>query len=96
MPPNSVIVGPAIWLLAAIVHAGGGSILDLGLLAASSSLGAFIGAAFAGMRSAGAHPTRRYAILGLVSATAVVLFALLPVGFVSMAPLAVLGAGAFA
>jgi len=36
------------------------------------------------------------AILGLVSAAAVALFALLPVGLVSMAPLAVLGAGAFA
>jgi MFS family permease len=89
------IVGPAIGLLAAIVHAEDGSIVDLGLLAASTSLGAFVGAAFAGVRSAGANPTRRYAILGLVSAAAVALFALLPVGFISMAPLAVLGAGAF-
>ena len=91
-----MIVGPAIGLLAAIVHAEDGSIVDLGLLAASTSLGAFVGAAFAGVRSAGANPTRRYAILGLVSAAAVALFALLPVGFISMAPLAVLGAGAFA
>jgi MFS family permease len=91
-----MVVGPAIGLLAAIVHAEEGSIVDLGLLAASTSLGAFVGAAFAGMRSAGANPTRRYAILGLVSAAAVALFALLPVGFISMAPLAVLGAGAFA
>ena len=91
-----MIVGPAIGLLAAIVHAEEGSIVDLGLLAASTSLGAFVGAAFAGVRSAGANPTRRYAILGLVSAAAVALFALLPVGFTSMAPLAVLGAGAFA
>jgi MFS family permease len=90
------IVGPAIGLLAAIVHAVGGSIVDLGLLAASTSLGAFAGAAFAGMRSAGANPTRSYAILGLVSAAAVTLFALLPVGLISMAPLAVLGAPAFA
>ena len=89
------IVGPAIGLLAAIVHAEGGSIVDLGLLAASSSLGAFAGAAFAGMRSAGPDPTRRYAILGLCSAAAVALFALLPVGLISVAPLAVLGAGAF-
>jgi predicted MFS family arabinose efflux permease len=89
------IVGPAIGLLAAIVHAEGGSIVDLGLLAASSSLGAFVGAAFAGMRSAGPDPTRRYAILGLCSAAAVALFALLPVGLISVAPLAVLGAGAF-
>jgi MFS family permease len=89
------IVGPVIGLLAAIVHAEGGSIVDLGLLAASSSLGAFVGAAFAGMRSAGPDPTRRYAILGLCSAAAVALFALLPVGLISVAPLAVLGAGAF-
>jgi MFS family permease len=90
-----MIVAPAIGLLAAIVHAEDDSIVDLGLLAASTSVGAFLGAAFAGVRSAGADPTRRYAILGLCSATAVALFALLPVGFISMAPLAVLGAGAF-
>jgi MFS family permease len=88
-------VGPVIGLLAAIVHGENGSIVDLGLLAASTSLGAFVGAAFAGVRSAGDEPTRRYAILGLVSAAAVALFALLPVGFISMVPLAVLGAGAF-
>ena len=35
-----MIIGPAIGLLAAIVHAEGGSIVDLDLLAASSSLGA--------------------------------------------------------
>ena len=90
-----LIVGPAIGLLAAIVHAEDGSIVELGLLAASTSLGAFAGAAFAGMRSAGANPTRRYAILGLVSAAAVALFAMLPVGFFSTIPLAILGAGAF-
>jgi MFS family permease len=90
-----MIVSPVIGLLAAIVHAEDGSIVDLGLLAASSSLGAFAGAAFAGMRSAGTNPTRSYAILGLVSAPALALFALLPVGLVSMIPLAVLGAGAF-
>jgi predicted MFS family arabinose efflux permease len=89
-------VAPVFGLLAAIVHAAGGSIVDLGLLAASSSLGAFAGAAFAGMRSAGRSPTRRYAIIGLASAVAVALFALLPVGFISVAPLAVLGAGGFA
>jgi MFS family permease len=93
---NVIITGPVIGLLAAIVHAEGGSIVDLGLLAAASSLGAFAGAAFAGMRSAGANPTRRYAVLGLVSAAAVAVFAYLPIGLISMAPLAVLGAPAFA
>ena len=91
-----LIVSPAIGLLAAIVHAEGGSIVDLGLLAAATSLGAFAGAAFAGMRSAGANPARRYAILGLVSAGALALFALLPVGLVSVIPLAILGTPAFA
>jgi MFS family permease len=90
------IVSPAIGLLAAIVHTAGGSIVDLGLLAASTSIGAFAGAAFAGMRSAGANPTRSYAVLGLVSAAAVAAFVYLPVGLISMAPLAVLGAPAFA
>jgi predicted MFS family arabinose efflux permease len=82
--------------LASIVHAEEGSIVDLGLLAASTSVGAFIGAGFAGMRSAGQHPTRLYALLGLVGASAVVLFACLPLGLISMVPLAVLGAVAFA
>jgi MFS family permease len=91
-----MIIGPVFGLLAAIVHAAGGSIVDLGLLAASSSLGAFVGAAFAGVRSAGDDPTRRYAILGLVSSAAVALFALLPVGPISIVPLAVTGAPAFA
>jgi predicted MFS family arabinose efflux permease len=91
-----MIIGPVFGLLAAIVHAAGGSIVDLGLLAASSSLGAFAGAAFAGVRSAGHDPTRRYAILGLVSSAAVALFALLPVGPISIVPLAVTGAPAFA
>jgi predicted MFS family arabinose efflux permease len=91
-----MIVGPAIGLLAAIVHNEGGSIVDLGLLAASTSLGAFAGAAFAGMRSAGTNPTRSYAVLGLVSAAAVAVFVYLPVGLISMVPLAILGAPAFA
>jgi predicted MFS family arabinose efflux permease len=89
-------VSPVIGLLAAIVHAAGGSIVDLGLLAAASSLGAFAGAAFAGMRSAGADPTRRYAVLGLVSAAALTAFVYLPVGLISMAPLAILGTPVFA
>jgi predicted MFS family arabinose efflux permease len=90
------IVSPAIGLLAAIVHAAGGSVVDLGLLAAATSLGAFAGAAFAGMRSAGTKPTRTYALAGLVSASAVAVFAFLPIGLISMVPLAVLGAPAFA
>ncbi len=41
-------------------------------------------------------PPDRYAVLGLVSAAAVVVFAYLPIGLISMAPLAILGAPAFA
>jgi hypothetical protein len=93
---TSLIVSPAIGLLAAIVHAAGGSVVDLGLLAASTSLGALVGAAFAGMRGEGANPTRRFAILGLVSAAALALFAFLPVGLISMVPLGILGVPAFA
>ena len=89
-------ISPVFGLLAAIVHNTGGSVLDLGLLAASSSLGAFVGAAFAGMRSTGTDTTRWYAILGLISATALAVFAFLPVGMISMLPLLILGAPAFA
>ena len=91
-----LVVGPLFGLLAAIVHAEGGSVVDLGLLSAASSLGAFAGAAFAGMRSAGSNPTRTYAILGLISALALAAFAYLPIGLISMVPLVVLGAPAFA
>lgn len=90
-----LVCGPVIGLLAAIVENSGGTIVDLGLLSAAGSLGALAGAAFAGYRSAGKHPTLTYAILGLVSASALTAFALLPTGFSSMIPLAVLGAAAF-
>jgi hypothetical protein len=48
------------------------------------------------MRSAGTNPTRRYAILGLVSAVALAFFASLPVGLISIIPLVVLGTPTFA
>jgi len=91
-----MMVGPVIGLLASIVHIESGSIIDLGMLAASFSFGAVVGAGFAGARSAGDNPTRRYALLGLISAIALALFACFPAGFFAMVPLAVLGAAAFA
>jgi MFS family permease len=91
-----VAVSPALGLLAAIVHAQAGSIVDLGLLAASSSLGAFIGAGFAGARGEGDDPTRRYALFGLAAAAALGLFASVPVGLTSAVPLATIGFVAFA
>mgnify|MGYP006944205908 CR=1 FL=1 len=48
------------------------------------------------MRSAGINPTRTYAILGLISALALTIFVYLPVGLISVVPLAALGAPAFA
>ena len=65
-------------------------------MSAASSLGAFAGAAFAGVRSVGTNPTRSYAVLGLVSAAALAIFVYLPFGLISMVPLAVLGVPAFA
>jgi predicted MFS family arabinose efflux permease len=90
-----VAVSPAIGLLAAIVHAEDGSIVDLGMLATATSLGALIGAGFAGARGEGDNPTRRYALLGVVAAVALALFASVPVGVFSLAPLAMLGFIAF-
>ena len=91
-----VAVTPSIGLLPAIVHAQEGSIVDLGLLAGMVSVGAFLGAAYAGARGAGERPLRRYASFGLVGAAALALFAALPVGLASLLPLAVLGFVAFA
>jgi predicted MFS family arabinose efflux permease len=48
------------------------------------------------MRGAGANPTRCYAILGLVSAAALIIFASLPVGLISIMPLVILGTPTFA
>ena len=65
-------------------------------LVALFSLGAFLGAGYAGARGAGRAPLRRYALLALIAAAALALFALLPLGLHSALPLAVLGFIAFA
>ena len=85
------ITGPTLGLLAAIVHGQGGSIISLGLLSATGSIGAFLGAISAGMWADGAHPTRRYAVFGVVASLAVALFALLPIGPITALPLATIG-----
>ena len=82
---------PLITLLAAVVHARGESLIDLGLLSAATSLGTFAGAAYAGARRPPDDPSGRYARLGLLAAFALALFAMLPLGVESMAPLAVIG-----
>ena len=83
---------PLFTLLAAVVHEQGRTLVDLGLLAAATSLGTFLGAAYAGMRRAGADGTLRYAQLGMLGAVALGVFAVVPVGWWSLAPLAVVGA----
>jgi MFS family permease len=87
---------PAVGLLAAIVHRRGGSIISLGLLAASASLGALLGAVYAGSHSEGDTPIRRYAWYGLAVAAALVLFAVAPVSLIAALPLATIGFAVFA
>ena len=89
------MVSPATSLLAAIVQAGGGSIIQLGLLGGAASLGALSGALFAGMKSEG-NPLRTYAIFGLLAAAGVTVFALQPVAISGGVALYVLGFLAFA
>jgi MFS family permease len=90
-----VACSPAWGLLAAIVHAEGGSIASLGLLGAASSVGLFLGSGFAGARGEGQNPTRRYGLLGVLAAVALAWFATMPVGLVSALPLVVIGFVAF-
>jgi hypothetical protein len=90
------VATPAVGLLAAVVHKRGGSIVSLGLLMGSASLGAFSGALFAGSRGEGPHPTRRYAWYGIGAATALVLFALAPMSVIAPLSLASIGFTVFA
>jgi len=90
------IASPAVGLLAAVVHKRGGSIVSLGLLAGLASLGAFIGALFAGSNDEGRDPTRRYALYGIIVAVALVLFALAPVSLITPLSLATIGFVVFA
>jgi len=90
-----IICSPALGLLAAIVHAEGGSIANVGVLGAAASVGTFLGAGFAGARGEGENPTRRYALLGLLAAVGLGWFAAMPVGLVSMVPLVMIGFVAF-
>jgi predicted MFS family arabinose efflux permease len=83
---------PLFTLLAAVVHAQGKSLVDLGLLAASTSLGTFGGAAYAGLRQRSGDAALRYARQGVIGAVALAVFAVAPIGWASLAPLALLGA----
>jgi MFS family permease len=83
---------PLFSLLAAVVHAEGRSLVDLGVLAAATSLGTFLGAGYAGARPPGGDVPLRYAQLGLVGAAALAAFALEPVSRLALVPLVVVGA----
>ena len=82
---------PLITLLAAVVHAQGKSLVDLGILGAATSLGTFGGAAYAGAHLEAGAATFRYAWQGVAGACALAVFALAPVGWASLAPLVLVG-----
>jgi MFS family permease len=71
------LTGPASSLLAAIVKSHGGSLIQLGLLGGSASLGALLGAIFAGAKAEG-DALRTYPIWGLLAAGSVCLFVASP------------------
>lgn len=88
-------VSPATSLLAAIVHGRGGSIVQLGLLGGSASLGALSGAIFAGLIS-DKYPLRIYSIFGLLAAVSMAVFVLHPMDVLGGLALFALGFLAFA
>jgi MFS family permease len=86
-----VAAAPSVGLLAAIVEGQDGTIIDLGVLSASFSVGAFLGAIYAGARNTGQNATRFYAWFALIVAFALAFFGTLPVGILSFIPLASIG-----
>lgn len=87
---------PAFGLLAAIVHREGGSLVQLGLLAAARSVGSMLGAIYAGATRSQQTTRTRYLVFGLVAAASLALFAALPFGYALAAPSAVIGFVLFA
>lgn len=79
------LTSPASSLLAAIVHSQGGTLVQLGLLGGSASLGALLGAIFAGVKAEG-NSWRTYPIWGVLAAGSVCLFVINP-----LSPLGALG-----
>ncbi len=83
---GNVVCSPISVLLPAIVRSGRGSIINLGILGAALSIGALLGALFAGMRSEG-NPMRTYPILGCAGALLITIFVFSPftaAGFVAL------------
>jgi MFS family permease len=91
-----VAASPTFGVLAAIVQQQGGTLVQLGLLSASGSLGGMAGAAYAGMSGAGPDMRRRYGIYALVVAAALTVFAVMPIGYLTTIPLAAIGFVLFA
>jgi predicted MFS family arabinose efflux permease len=87
---------PAFGLLAAIVYQHGGSLMQLGLLSAAGSLGGLAGAGYAGVSQIRPDMRGRYGLYGLAAAVALATFAILPIGYATMVPLAALGFVIFA
>ncbi len=97
LPTFSIVMltTPMFGLLAAVAHAQGGTIVNLGLLSAALGWGALVGALVAGWRGEGPRPARLYTLLGLVAAVSMATFAWLPVSYLSALPLAAVGCALF-
>ena len=89
-----VLTGSASSLLPAIVNAQGGGLVQLGLLGGCASLGALVGAIYAGTKAEG-NPLRTYPIWGLLAALALGLFVAWPLSLPGAVGLAGLGFLAF-
>jgi len=89
-----VLASPSSSLLAAIINSQGGSLVHLGMLGGSASLGALLGAVFAGVKAEG-NTLRTYAIWGLCAAASVTLFVMNPLSLTGAFGLAGLGFLAF-
>lgn len=85
------LVGPVLYLMPALVHAHGGTILELGMFAAAISASGIIGATFAGTHNEGAHPVRTYLLLNIVSAGGLLLFTQVFPSPIALALIALLG-----
>jgi MFS family permease len=88
------LTSPCSSLLAAIVNSQGGSLVHLGLLGASASLGALLGAIFAGAKAEG-DALQTYPIWGLFAAGSVCLFVVNPLSLLGALGLGGLGFLAF-
>jgi len=92
---GSLLCSPVSVLLAAIVKEEKGSIITLGIIGTALSIGALLGALFAGMRSEG-DPMRTYPWMGFCAALLIGVFVFDPTGIPGIAAAAGLGFLTFA